>query len=78
MAKEKSANDKQRSTKHTYNAKDRVIRTPQSSTSIGYEILSKNNKCYRRTNPELTFQRHLQHCAHKKYDEDKQKHNTEN
>ena len=66
MAKEKSANDKQRSTKHTYNAKDRVTRTPQSSTSIGYEILSKNNKCYRRANPELAFQRHLQHCAHKK------------
>jgi hypothetical protein len=68
MAKEKRQTDKQRSTKHTYmyNAKDRVTRIPQSFTSIGYAILSQNNEYYRRANPELTCQRHLQHCAHKK------------
>ena len=49
-----------------YNAKDRVTRIPQSFTSIGYAILSQNNEYYRRANPELTCQRHLQHCAHKK------------
>jgi hypothetical protein len=34
MVKEKGQNDKQRSTKHTYRTKDRVIRTPLKT---GYE-----------------------------------------